>query len=320
MTDSPESSTPGTPPVPSPILARIDALVKSDKVVLFMKGTRAAPQCGFSATVVNVLDQYVPSYTTVNVLADPELRDGIKQYANWPTIPQLFVGGEFIGGADIVRELEAQGDLVAALGDAASAPKAPNVTITAAAVAVFEEALADTSPDERLRLVIDANFQHDLAIDVPHPSDVVVRAGGLEIVLDPGSARRAEGLVIDHVTEPDEGFRIENPNSPLQVRQVSPSEAKALIESEPEARFYDVRTPSERARAKIEGTTLLEGDVHTLMHELPKDTLLVFHCHHGMRSYQAAVHFLEHGFTRVYNVQGGIDAWSRDLDPAIPRY
>src|SRR5262245_56824503 len=104
------------PPM-SELLQRIEGLVKSDRVVLFMKGTRAAPQCGFSATVVGILDQYLPSYTTVNVLADPQVRDGVKEYAQWPTIPQLFIVGEFVGGCDIVREMDERGELVTSLGD-----------------------------------------------------------------------------------------------------------------------------------------------------------------------------------------------------------
>lgn len=95
---------------------RIDDLVKSDKVVLFMKGDRRMPQCGFSATVAQILDQLVPDYTTVNVLADPEIREGIKEYSSWPTIPQLYVNGEFQGGCDIVREMYETGELQKLLG------------------------------------------------------------------------------------------------------------------------------------------------------------------------------------------------------------
>ena len=94
---------------------RLDEVIASDKVVLFMKGTRRMPQCGFSATVVQILDHLIPSYTTVDVLADPRIREGIKEYSNWPTIPQLYVGGEFLGGCDIVREMFGSGELQAAL-------------------------------------------------------------------------------------------------------------------------------------------------------------------------------------------------------------
>jgi monothiol glutaredoxin len=90
---------------------RIEKTIGSDRVVLFMKGSRRMPQCGFSATVVQILDSLVSEYRTVDVLADPRIREGIKAYSQWPTIPQLYVGGEFIGGCDIVREMYASGEL-----------------------------------------------------------------------------------------------------------------------------------------------------------------------------------------------------------------
>ncbi|MGH0033040.1 MAG: Grx4 family monothiol glutaredoxin [Myxococcota bacterium] len=91
--------------------ARIDEIVKQHRVVLFMKGDRRVPQCGFSATVVQILDTLLPEYATVNVLEDPEIREGIKEYSSWPTIPQLYVDGEFQGGCDIVREMYDKGEL-----------------------------------------------------------------------------------------------------------------------------------------------------------------------------------------------------------------
>ena len=84
---------------------RISEVIEAEKVVLFMKGTRVMPQCGFSNTVVQILDSIMDNYQTVNVLADPELRSGIKTFSNWPTIPQLYVKGEFIGGCDIITEM-----------------------------------------------------------------------------------------------------------------------------------------------------------------------------------------------------------------------
>jgi monothiol glutaredoxin len=89
----------------------IDNEVKSNDVVLFMKGTPQFPQCGFSGQVVQILDHLGVPYKGLNVLESLELRDGIKQYSNWPTIPQLYVKGEFIGGCDIIREMHATGEL-----------------------------------------------------------------------------------------------------------------------------------------------------------------------------------------------------------------
>jgi monothiol glutaredoxin len=91
--------------------SRIDGLVKDNTVLLFMKGNRQRPQCGFSAQVIQILDSLLPEYRTVDVLADPEIRDGIKEYSSWPTIPQLYVAGEFQGGCDIITEMYQSGEL-----------------------------------------------------------------------------------------------------------------------------------------------------------------------------------------------------------------
>jgi monothiol glutaredoxin len=94
------------------IKQRIKDQVTGAPVVLYMKGTPQAPQCGFSALAVQVLNACgVRELTTVNVLADAEIRQGIKEYANWPTIPQLYVNGEFVGGSDIMREMYESGEL-----------------------------------------------------------------------------------------------------------------------------------------------------------------------------------------------------------------
>ena len=90
---------------------RIEALVKSSDVVLFMKGTPLFPQCGFSSRAIAILDHLATPYETVDVLQDQEIRGGIKQYSDWPTIPQLYVKGEFVGGSDIMMEMFESGEL-----------------------------------------------------------------------------------------------------------------------------------------------------------------------------------------------------------------
>jgi monothiol glutaredoxin len=89
----------------------IDEVVKGNPVVLFMKGNPQSPQCGFSAGASGILTSYGKPYATVNVLADPDVREGVKSYTSWPTIPQVFVGGEFVGGADILKQLHESGEL-----------------------------------------------------------------------------------------------------------------------------------------------------------------------------------------------------------------
>jgi len=90
---------------------RIQTEVDANDVLLFMKGTPVFPQCGFSAAVIQVLSHLQVRFSSVNVLEDPDIRDGIKQYSDWPTIPQLYVKGEFVGGCDIIREMYETGEL-----------------------------------------------------------------------------------------------------------------------------------------------------------------------------------------------------------------
>ena len=105
------------------VIEQIESAIRGNKIMIFMKGTRTFPQCGFSAATVQIFDELGAPYGTMDVLADPELRDAIKRYSNWPTIPQVFIDGKFVGGCDIIRELYDSGELEpmvkAALGEGA---------------------------------------------------------------------------------------------------------------------------------------------------------------------------------------------------------
>jgi monothiol glutaredoxin len=123
---------------------RIEEMIASNDVVLFMKGNREAPQCGFSSTVVGILDSLIADYATADVLSDSAVREGIKEYSQWPTIPQLYVRGEFLGGCDIVQELAASGELAQSLGVDASSPS-KQLEPSGHRRAVPEQALPSTS-------------------------------------------------------------------------------------------------------------------------------------------------------------------------------
>ncbi len=92
-------------------LKKIQSQIDQNKVILYMKGTKEVPQCGFSARVVQILNSYGVPFETVDVLADPEIRQVIKDFSNWPTIPQLYINGKFIGGCDICMEMDESGEL-----------------------------------------------------------------------------------------------------------------------------------------------------------------------------------------------------------------
>ena len=99
------------------VSTRIDEIVKKSDIVLFMKGTALFPQCGFSQRAIAILDHLGVAFETVDVLQDPEIRNGIKDYSDWPTIPQLYVKGEFVGGSDIMMEMFEAGELQQLLAD-----------------------------------------------------------------------------------------------------------------------------------------------------------------------------------------------------------
>jgi monothiol glutaredoxin len=306
---------------PHPAESQIAELVKSDKVVLFMKGNKHFPQCGFSAKVIGMLSELLPSFKTVNVLSDPAIREGVKAFSKWPTIPQLYVDGEFVGGCDIVTEMYESGELQTLLGVKDTAEvKVPTITLSASAAKAFKDAAE--SPDDHPRLQISAQFAYELFLDQKQAGDVEVAAGGLTILLDKASAKRADGTTIDFVSGPGSsgGFKIENPNEPPRVKSLTAKDLKAMLDRGDKLELFDVRTPAERAQAKIEGAIHLDEAAQERLLALDKKTPLVFHCHHGMRSRSAAEHFLKQGFTKVFNLEGGIDSWSQTVDPSVPKY
>jgi monothiol glutaredoxin len=303
------------------VRSQISGLVAQNPVILFMKGTRRAPQCGFSAQVVQILDELVPEYQTVDVLSSAELRDGIKEFSQWPTIPQLFVNGEFVGGCDIVRALQESGELSQLLSQPGTPPPLPTIHITEAALKAFRGALEASidTPGEALHLKIDAGFQNDLYFALREPGTLELAIQGLTLFIDPASARRADGMSIDFIDGANAGFKIENPNQPATVKQLTPAELKELLDQQ-KITLFDVRPDHERALASIPQARSLDQAGQEYLLSLDRDAPIAFLCHHGMRSQNAAQQVLAEGFRNVYNVRGGIHAWSETVDRAVPQY
>ncbi|AKU95147.1 putative monothiol glutaredoxin ycf64-like [Labilithrix luteola] len=304
---------------------QFDDLVNKNEVVLFMKGNKHFPQCGFSAQVVGILKQMGTKFESVNVLADPAVRDGIKEYSNWPTIPQLYVKGEFVGGCDIVKEMFATGELQKKLGvqvaqvSEGKPASAPDITLDDGAAKAIKA--ADEGNGEMLRLEISADFQYELYFGPKEASDLVSTSNGVSILFDAASAERAKGLRISWVETADGGaFKIENPNEPARVKSLSAPEVKAWLDQGKSFEFFDVRGEDERKIAKIEQAKPLDAAGEKHLAGVAKDTPIVFHCHHGMRSRNAAERFLREGYTNLYNLEGGIEAWSQKVDPKVARY
>lgn len=301
------------------IRAQIQKAIETSEVVLFMKGTRFAPACGFSGKTVELLDSLLDEYDTVDVLSAPELREGIKEFSSWPTLPQLYVRGKFVGGADIISQSFEAGTLDEMLGLPPKPAVLPQISLSEGAAAQFRAYLGDS--DEVVSVDIDANFQTGLSIAPLSPNLVVVEVSGIRLAMDRLTAGRADGVSIDFIETPNGGaFKVTNPREPAKVRQLTPSALKGWMDRGEDFALIDVRTLGEWNTARISGARLLDADSLDAFEALPKDKRLVFQCHHGHRSQRAAEQFLNRGFREVFNLVGGIDAWSLEVDPSVPRY
>jgi monothiol glutaredoxin len=299
----------------------IDSLIRSNDVLLFLKGSRKSPQCGFSGAVVRILDHLIPDYSTVDVLRDEALREGIKAHSSWSTVPQLYVRGEFVGGCDSVRELYASGELHRILGVDVGQVKAPRIGLTdGAAEALRATAEEHAGSGRTLRLTIDASYQSCLAIGPEEPGETIVEAHGVKLAMDLLTALRADGAQIQALhTAHGQGFRIEIPGAP-RAHALSVRDLERKIGSGERFELLDVRTPEEQARASLPGAVPLSEEALRRIESLPRSTTLVFFSHRGRRARAAAEHFAAGGFTQIHWVEGGIDAWSQHIDPDLPRY
>ena len=298
---------------------RIETMLKDHRVVLFMKGDRQQPMCGFSAAATNMLNELLPEYHTVNVLEDPEIRDGIKAYGEWAPIPQLYVEGELVGGADIIRQLYTSGELHQLFGAAAPDRTPPTITITDAAAEAIRQGTANAQ-GVALHLEIGPDHSAGFQLAPAGEHDIVAQANGLEVHFDPASAQRAKGIVIDWVsTVQGEGLSLKFPGA-QEIKSLTVQELKARL-SAGNITLIDVRPAQGRAQAApLAQARVLEDEGYESLAALPKDTPLAFICHHGISSRGMAERFAAHGFTDVSNVEGGMDAWSREVDSSVPQY
>ena len=298
---------------------RIDDLLAANRIVLFMKGQPDAPQCGFSSQAAGTLKGLGVSFAHVDVLSDPEIREGIKHYGDWPTIPQLYISGELVGGSDIIVQMAASGELQQALGLPPPDRTPPQVTVTPSAQAMLKQAISDAGGEMVVEIAIDPNFRTRLHLVQPDDHAVLVNVDGVTLQFPVSDLRRADGLTLDFADDArGKGLIIDNPNAPKPVRNLSPAEAEARVRTGT-LTLVDVRPRDERSQAIAPVAHRDLDDGVEAIEALPKDTPIAFLCHHGGRSAQAAEHFRQLGFSEVYNVVGGIDAWAA-FDPAVPRY
>ena len=301
--------------------SRIESLLQSNRVVLFMKGQPTMPQCGFSAKAVGALSALGVDYAHVNVLADQDIREGIKAYGDWPTIPQLYIDGELVGGSDIIEQMSNSGELASLLGVAAPDRTPPKITVTTAAAEMLANAAADAGPGSALSLSINAQFQPNFQLAQFDANAIAAESSGIRIQFDLASARRAEGITIDWVDDiRGKGLAIDNPNAPKPVRTLSPAEADVRVAAG-EVLLVDVRPAEERAIASVKlPFKTFDGNGRAELEALPKDTAIAFLCRSGGRSQQAAEEFRALGFKDVYNIVGGTNAWAEEAGSGLAKY
>ena len=241
---------------------RLRSFVDQSTVFMLVKGTPMMPQCGFSATVIEIMNRLGVPYATFNVLADPEIRNGAKEFSSWPTFPQIYVGGEFIGGCDIAIEMYQSGELAK----------------------VVEEA---------------------------------VEAHGVGTLHDGSAPAAAEPSATPTIDAPDTARA--SGDGAAEVQQINPRKVELL--GREHFLFIDVREPDEFEHTHIDGSVPFPmAHLGSRFDELPRDANLLLVCRTGNRSDRAGQFLVAKGFRHVYNLVGGTNAWSDEVDSSIQKY
>ena len=301
------------------VKSKIDNYVHSNKVVLFMKGTPQQPECGVSAKTIAALDSLLPDYASVNVLEDSEIREGIKVYGNWPTIPQLYIDGELVGGCDIVLNMLNSGELHECLNLDPPDRTPPEITLTAVAADQIKESMQGHE-GIALHFQVDANWNSQFHLAPAEGNEISTESNGVRILMDLATAQRARGAVIDWVSSIEgEGLAIDLPQAPPPVKQMTVQELAKKLEAD-NITLVDIRGDDERARAFIEGAEILTREVMDKLEQMPKESEIAFLCQHGNASQGAAEYFRKKGFTKISNVAGGVQAWAQEINTSLPAF
>lgn len=291
---------------------RIEQLLEQHSVLLFMKGSPQSPMCGFSANTVKIIKELLnDDFSYFNVLEDNEMREGIKVYGQWPTIPQLYINKELIGGNDIITEMYHTGELQDLLGLEKPEKNPPQISISEKAKQHIKESLQNVEND-KLFLSIDEEFNTQFSLEIPKGYEIICQFEGFNIYMNIGTAKRAEGIEIAWVDELEgSGLRIKNPNEPPQVNQISVQQYRQWLSSDKEnPKVYDVRTEENFKQGTVDSATRLDNEAIAEIEKMPKDTALLFVCQIGQSSMGAAEFFRKKGFTNIYNLIGGYNAWN----------
>jgi len=299
--------------------ARIAKLLAENAVVLFMKGGKDQPRCGFSSKATDVLNELSPNFVGIDVLLDEEIRQGIKLYSEWPTIPQLYIKGELIGGSDIITQLFNTGELHELLGAPAPDRSSPHITISEAAANAIRSGMAD-EPGVVLHLRIDRRWQAHFQLAPAEGHEIKAHAAGIDILMDVATAQAAQGMHVDWAESlQGAGLSIKLPRAPKPVQSITVSELAPALRTG--TVLIDVRPEHDRLRAPMPlPHRVMDNTTLRSLEALDKSTPMAFLCHFGNSSRQAADHFRGLGFTELFNLEGGIDAYAREIDASVVRY
>ena len=288
---------------------KIESQIASHRVVLYMKGTPKMPQCGFSAKTAGILDQLLAGdYASYNVLEDNDIREGIKVYGDWPTIPQLYVDGELVGGNDIVGEMFNTGELHEMFGLEKPDRTPPEITITDKAAEKIREFL-DAYPGNHLHFAIDGGWDAQFQVGPKQGNEIETESNGISVLMDLASAQRARGATIDWVeTVQGEGLKLDLPGAPAPVQQMTPAELQERMNAGENIRVIDVRSESDRKDQPLDFAEPLDAGLMAELKDGDPNQPLVFVCNVGQTSMQYAEHYRKQGYTQVYNLEGGAQA------------
>ena len=289
--------------------SRIEQQIASHPVVLYMKGTPKMPQCGFSAKTAGMLDSLLGGdFAAFNVLEDEAIREGIKTFGNWPTIPQLYIRGELVGGCDIITEMFNAGELHEMLGLEKPDRTPPEIEISETAAAKILEFL-DAYPGQYLHFSVASDWDANFNIGPRQGGEIATEAAGLTILMDLASAQRARGAKIDWVeTVQGEGLKLDLPGAPPPVRQMRPAELQQRMNAGERLLVVDTRSESDRSRRPLEFARPLDAGLMSELKAADPQLPLIFLCNIGVSSQAVAEHYRKQGFSEVYNLEGGVQA------------
>lgn len=291
------------------VQSMIEQQIASAEVVLYMKGSPKMPQCGFSAKTAGLLDGLLNGdYAAYNVLDDERVREGIKAFSDWPTIPQLYIRGEFVGGCDIITEMYNAGELHEMLGLEVPDRTPPEITITERAATEIRGFL-EQHPGQYLHFSVTPDWEARFEIGPRGGHEIATEAAGMTVLMDLATAQKAKGATIDWVdTMQGSGLKLDLPGAPPAVKSITPDELQARLNQGEGIWVVDTRPEPDRQAKPVDFAKPLDADMMARLKEADPEQPVVFMCHVGITSLKIAEHYRKQGMTQLFNLEGGVEA------------